>query len=200
MKNFREFVVESERKTSLYDESIPIIVYNKDDFEYEIWKPKFKKYGLAIGILEKKMIVWDGEAMKNLSKDEVIFVESHEAAHFKLGPKASEVDCDWLGIAMCWKGGKKGASKVGIDRFVERHGMEFDTDDLPGYDNWIGKSRKVSEDFMKECERKDFEVLDVLKHPDRYYKSLNTVDEITGGEIIKHAWDLYVESITKKKK
>jgi hypothetical protein len=73
------------------------------------------------------MIVWDGEELKKLNEDEILFTEAHEYSHFKLGMKASEADCDYLAIVNLWKSGKKKAAQIGIDGFVKRHGMEFDT-------------------------------------------------------------------------
>jgi len=197
ISSFKSFISESNQKKSEFDYSIKISYLYKDNIEYEFWKPQFDKYGYGISILEKKLILIDGEVVKKLKldKDELDFIEAHEYSHFKLGKKASEVDCDWLAIANLWNKGKKAAAKVGIDNFVDRHGMEFDTSDLKGYDQWIGESRKRAADVLKECKHKDIEIISVLKDPEKYYTHLTTLDRISARQIITHAWDIYVESI-----
>lgn len=201
LSSFRSFLSESKTTKSMFDPSIKVTYLYKDDFQYEIYKPLFDELGYGIGILEKKLIVMDGETIRKLrlSRDEIAFIEAHEYSHFKLGKNAKEVECDWLAIANLWKKGNKSAAKIGVDNFKDRHGMEFDTEDLKGYDAWVSKHRKISEKMMEECETKDIDVLSVLKHPERYYKSLDTLDELTAGEIVRHGWDVYVESITKGK-
>lgn len=186
MINFKSFVTESKERKSLFDKNIPVIIYYKSDWEYEIWKPQFKKFGWAIGVLEHKTIVWDGEAIVKLDNDEIAFVEAHEYSHFKLGPKASEAECDWLAIANLWKKGLKGAAKIGVDRFVERHGAEFDTEDLPGYDEWAKKSKRLGEAFINECREKDIDILSALKYPEKYGMSLSK-------SILTSAWEEYTE-------
>jgi hypothetical protein len=200
LSSFRTFVEESKPKKSLFDSSINVVYLYNDDFQYEIYKPLFDEMGHGAAIIEKRLIIMDGESIRKerMSRDEIEFIEAHEYSHIKLGESATEADCDWLAIANLWKKGRKSAAKVGVDSFVDRHNMEFETDDLPGYDVWIGKSRKLSEDMMTECEKKDIDILSVLKNPEKFYKSLDTLDELTAGEIVRHGWDLYITKITGK--
>jgi len=129
----KHYMNEAKARKSLFDSSISVIIVSKNDTEYIIWRPKFKEYGHAIGVPDRKVIVWDGETIKKLNKHEIMFVEAHEFSHFKLGENASEADCDWLAIVNLWKKGKKIAAKIGVDDFKKRNGFDFDTSSLKGY-------------------------------------------------------------------
>lgn len=198
LSSFKSFLAESARLKSKFDPQIAVVYVYKNDIEYDMLKAQFKKLGYAIAILEKRVIYIDGETVKKLrlSKDELDFIEAHEYSHFKLGKKAKEVECDWLAIANLWKKGYKSAAKIGIDNFVDRHGYEFDTTDLPGYDKWIHEARDVAYKIIEECKNKKIEVLPVLKNPEKYFTTLKTLDRITVNQAISHAWDIYIEDIT----
>jgi len=188
MKSFKTFIIESKIRKSYFDSSIPVVILYKTDEEYNIWEPRFKKYGWAIGILDKKIIIEDGEIIKNLTKTQILFVESHECSHFILGEKATEVECDWLAIANLWKKGFKNAAKLGIDTFEERNNVLFDTSDLPGYDSWIKRNKHLGECFILECKEKNIEILKALKNSQKFniYPSKSTLES---------AWEIYTESI-----
>jgi hypothetical protein len=191
MIKFNQFITEEKSRKSFFDGSIPVAIYYKNDAEYPLLKDNFKEYGWCIGIPEHKAIIWDGEAIRKLDKDQITWIESHELAHFKLGKDATETDCDWWGIASCWRKGLKTAAKAGIDVFGERNGMEFDTEDLDGYDKWIGGHKKLAEAFIAECIEKNIDVLSALKSPEKYgLKPLKVA--------VKTAWEIYTEQITTK--
>jgi len=122
---FKSYLYESKTRKSIFDSSITVHVLYKDDPDYTIWEPQFKYYGLAIGVPDKRIIVWDGEAIKKLSKDEILFIEAHEYSHFVLGKSASEADCDKLAIKNLSNMGKKKAANIGISGFYKRHGEKF---------------------------------------------------------------------------
>ncbi len=189
MQKFNSFITEAKDRKSLFDPSISVVVYYPKDWEYIVWKPQFDELGWAIGVMEHKIIVWDGVALGKLTKAEIEFVEAHECSHFQM-PHASEAECDWLAIAKLWKKGMKDAAQVGIDKFVERHGAQFDTDDLPGYDKWISTSKKLGEEFIEECKDKNIDILQALKNPQKY--NLNPTKRS-----LKEAWNIYTESIIK---
>ena len=191
MLKFKQFITEMQQRKSFFDSSVPVTIVFKTDIQYPILEPQFKRLGWCIGVLEHKSIIWDGEAMKKINKDQITFIEGHEAAHFKLGKKAKEVECDWWSIASCWKKGLKMAAEAGIDVFEERNGVEFDTDDLEGYDEWAKQHRIFAEEFIAECKERDIDLLNALKYPEKYdlYPMKNT---------LKEAWDIYTQSITTK--
>lgn len=189
MKRFQEFTLEPSERKSIFDPSVSVSILYKRDEEYTLFEDEFENRGWCIGVLEDRTIIWDGEAMRNLDRDQITFIEAHEYAHFKLGKKAKEVDCDWLAIAECWDRGLKNAAKAGIDVFEDRHGMEFDTSDLNGYDKWIGNRRKLAESFISDCKARDIDLLSALKAPERF--GLNPLKST-----IKTAWEIYAELIT----
>ena len=47
MKSFKTFIIESKIRKSYFDSSIPVVILYKTDEEYNIWEPRFKKYGWA---------------------------------------------------------------------------------------------------------------------------------------------------------
>ena len=188
MKKFKSFLVEHSNSVSSYDPSIKVVVLHEDDYRYDVWKPIFEDLGHAIGIIESNTIIWDGKVWKNLSKEEVLFAEAHEAAHFKLGENSSEIESDWLAVANLWYKGFKHATKVGIGIFEDRNGMEFDTDDLQGYDGWNNKIKKDAEKFIKECKTKDLDLLSVLKNPDKFSFTIKK-------DVLFESWNLYSQSL-----
>ena len=122
---FKNYINESNTRKSVFDPSIIVHILYKNDPEYAVWEKQFDKYGLAIGIPDKKAIIWDGEELKKLSKDEILFIEAHEYSHFILGKEATEVDCDRLAIENLTKKGKKSAASIGIKAFTKRHGEMY---------------------------------------------------------------------------
>lgn len=130
---FKNYLLEKIVRKSIFDPTISVIILRKKDPEYRKWVDEFKKYGLAIGVPSKRIIVWNGEKMKKLTNNEILFIEAHEYSHFKLGSSATEADCDWLAIINLWNRGKKEAAKVGINDFKNRHGFNFNTSDLKDY-------------------------------------------------------------------
>jgi hypothetical protein len=125
---FKNYLLEYDTRKSIFDSSVTVVILYKDDPEYLIWKKQFKKYGLAIGVPAKKMIMWDGEEIKKLSKDEILFIEAHEYSHFVLGKHASEIECDELAIENLMKIGKKKAAEIGIKNFYKRHNRKYDNE------------------------------------------------------------------------
>lgn len=199
LSSFKEFTG-TKKTVSEFDASIKIVtLYQNENFEYEIWKPLFEEHGYAIALLEEKKILVDGDIVlkEQISKDELDFILAHEYSHFRLGENASEAECDWLAIANLWNKGKKNAAKVGVNEFFERHNMEFDTKDLPGYDAWLFEGRQKARTLIYECTEKKIEILKVLKNPKKYRGKLDCLDVITEKQILPHAWDLYVEHITR---
>ena len=133
MKEFKEFIVEKKEEKSQFDRSVTVTTLYKTDDEYHQFKQLWMRHGIAIGVIEKKLIIIDGEAVKRqrLSKDHLLFIQMHEIAHFKGFKK--EADCDYYAIVNLWKKGFKKAAKIGVDEFEYRHGMSFPTEDLKGY-------------------------------------------------------------------
>jgi hypothetical protein len=134
---FYNYLNEYEKRKSVFDSSISVAILNKNDSEYKIWEKKFKIYGIAIGIPKEKIIIWDGEQLKKLTKDQKLFVEAHEYSHFIIGAKASELDCDYLAILNLFKMGNKKAAQVGINSFFDRHKIKFDMNKLKEYEKYI---------------------------------------------------------------
>lgn len=122
---FKFYINESNTRKSVFDPSITVHILYETDPEYAVWKKQFEKYGLAIGVPKNRVIVWDGEEIKKLSKDQILFIEAHEYSHFILGKNATEDQCDELAIQNLLKIGKKKAADIGVKNFYKRHGRSY---------------------------------------------------------------------------
>jgi len=62
---------------------IVVGIITSDDFHYDILQPLFKEYGYGFTDMNTGIIYIDGEA--GLNRDELKWVEAHEAAHIISG-------------------------------------------------------------------------------------------------------------------
>ena len=71
MKEFKEFIVEKKEEKSKFDRSVSVVTLYKTDDEYHQFKQLWMRHGIAVGVIEKKLIIIDGEAVKRqrLKKD-----------------------------------------------------------------------------------------------------------------------------------
>ena len=125
-----------KEEKSQFDKSVTVVTLYETDDEYHQFKQYWMEHGDAIGVLEKKLIIIDGEAVKSqrLTKDHLLFIQMHEIAHFK--GFEDEAECDYYAAASLWKKGFKKAAMIGVDEFEYRHGMTFPVEDLKGYGNF----------------------------------------------------------------
>lgn len=104
----------------------------KQNPNYNMLEPLFEKYGFGFYSPEFKTILIDGEIFSDdadLNTDDLKFIEAHEISHLLLNHEGErsdddELDAD-LGAYILLT--KKGFStKRLVDKFFERHGIEFD--------------------------------------------------------------------------
>ncbi|MBC8386815.1 MAG: M48 family metalloprotease [Actinobacteria bacterium] len=119
------------------DTSFIVSICNKEDAQYKVYKPYFKKHGYAFCDINNKHIFIDGEAIKkkNLTKDHLLFIQAHEIGHIKLKHgntynKIEEAEADYYAIKILQKKNKKKAMNIGLDNFESRHNMKFPIEDL----------------------------------------------------------------------
>lgn len=110
---------------------INIHVVFEDNENYEGLKNLFDEYGFGFYFPEFKTIIIDGEVFvdnPDMDINDLKFVEAHEIAHLMLNHKgdrseSDEIDAD-LGAYILLK--RQGISTERlIDKFFERHGIEF---------------------------------------------------------------------------
>ena len=125
-----------KEEKSQFDKSVTVVTLYETDDDYHQFEQYWMEHGDAIGVLEKKLIIIDGEAVKRqrLTKDHLLFIQMHEIAHFK--GFEDEAECDYYAAASLWKKGFKKAAMIGVDEFEYRHGMTFPVEDLKGYGNF----------------------------------------------------------------
>jgi len=125
----------SQELLSYQSNFLPKVFINlifKENLNYEMLKPLFEKHGFGFYSPEFKTIIIDGEIFSDendLTMDDLKFIEAHEIAHLLLNHEGErsdedELDAD-LGAYLLLT--KKGFSTQRlIDKFYERHGINFD--------------------------------------------------------------------------
>ena len=77
---------------SEFDSDTQVAILCKDDYRYDVLKPIFDKFGFGFVSVENKLVCIDGEV--KLSKNELKWVEAHEAAHIRLKHTMGERDAE----------------------------------------------------------------------------------------------------------
>lgn len=98
---------------------------------YPMLRKLFDEYGFGFFAPEFKTILIDGEIFNNtdLTMDDLRFIEAHEIAHLLLnhsGPRSEEDELDAdLGAYILLTDHGLSTERL-VDKFQERHGIEFD--------------------------------------------------------------------------
>jgi hypothetical protein len=116
---------------SRFDKRVLVVFLSEDHERYAEFAPLFKAHGLAF-LHEKKYIFMDYTTIKKqgYGKDHIVFIESHEIAHLKMGhndqmrPKF-EAEADFVGILMCQKKNLGKSAKIGTSYFKKRNKISF---------------------------------------------------------------------------
>jgi Zn-dependent peptidase ImmA (M78 family) len=118
------------RSEFLNDVSV-VVVFN-DDQLYSQVKGFFKEYGFGFMVPGQNLMIIDGEILvgEPNAKDILKFIEAHEVAHILLkhdGPRneKDEIDADMMALNLLVKKGYDKSIKILLDKFQERHGVEF---------------------------------------------------------------------------
>jgi hypothetical protein len=111
---------------------VTVVVVFNDDPLYSQVKPMFDQYGFGFMVPGKNLMIIDGEILVGEpdAKDILKFIEAHEVAHILLkhdGPRneRDEIDADMMALNLLVAKGYDKSIKILLDKFQERHGVEF---------------------------------------------------------------------------
>ena len=120
-----------EYRSEFLDDVTVVVVFN-DDPLYSQVKPFFYQYGFGFMVPGKNLMIIDGEILvgEDNAKDILKFIEAHEVAHILLkhdGPRneKDEIDADMMALNLLIGKGYDKSIKILLDKFEERHGVEF---------------------------------------------------------------------------
>ena len=113
---------------SEFRSDIAVAILGKDDWRYEVMKPLFKQCGFGFAETSSGCVFIDGEV--KLTKDELRWVEAHEAAHILLKHKKArnegdEIAADMFAIILLKDKGYNKAAELVEDKFEERHKRKY---------------------------------------------------------------------------
>ena len=111
---------------SEWDKNIVVAVIDEGDYQYQTMAPLFNEYGYGFVLPEQKLIFIDGSHNEVHQK----WIEAHEVAHIILGHKkeknpTDEIEADRLAYHLLVGKGYIQSAKLVVDKFNERHGVEF---------------------------------------------------------------------------
>ena len=122
-----------EYRSEFLNDVTVVVVFN-DDPLYSQVKGFFEEYGFGFMVPGQNLMIIDGEILVGEpdAKDILKFIESHEVAHIILkhdGPRneKDEIDADMMALNLLIEKGYDKSIKILLDKFQERHGVEFNT-------------------------------------------------------------------------
>jgi hypothetical protein len=122
-----------EYRSEFLNDVTVVVVFN-DDPLYSQVKGFFEQYGFGFMVPGQNLMIIDGEILvgEPNAKDILKFIEAHEVAHILLkhdGPRneKDEIDADLMALNLLIGKGYDKSIKILLDKFQERHGVEFNT-------------------------------------------------------------------------
>jgi hypothetical protein len=122
-----------EYRSEFLNDVTVVVVFN-DDPLYSQVKGFFEQYGFGFMVPGQNLMIIDGEILVGEpdAKDILKFIEAHEVAHIILkhdGPRneKDEIDADMMALNLLIEKGYDKSIKILLDKFQERHGVEFNT-------------------------------------------------------------------------
>ena len=122
-----------EYRSEFLNDVTVVVVFN-DDPLYSQVKGFFEEYGFGFMVPGQNLMIIDGEILvgEPEAKDILKFIEAHEVAHIILkhdGPRneKDEIDADMMALNLLIEKGYDKSIKILLDKFQERHGVEFNT-------------------------------------------------------------------------
>jgi predicted Zn-dependent protease len=120
-----------EYRSEFLNDVAVVVVFNDDPLYSQI-KGFFEEYGFGFMVPGQNLMIIDGEILvgESNAKDILKFIEAHEVAHILLkhdGPRneKDEIDADMMALNLLVKKGYDKSIKILLDKFQERHGVEF---------------------------------------------------------------------------
>lgn len=121
-----------EFRSEFLNDVTVVVVFN-DDPLYSQVKPFFDEYGFGFMVPGENLMIIDGEILvgKSDAKDILKFIEAHEASHILLNHNGhrnekDEIDADLMALNLLIEKGYDKPIKILLDKFQERHGVEFE--------------------------------------------------------------------------
>ena len=121
-----------EYRSEFLNDVTVVVVFN-DDPLYSQVKGFFEEYGFGFMVPGQNLMIIDGEILigESDAKDILKFIEAHEVAHILLnhdGPRneKDEIDADMMALNLLVEKGYDKSIKILLDKFQERHGVEFE--------------------------------------------------------------------------
>ena len=118
------------RSEFLNDVSV-VVVFNNDPLYSQV-KGFFEEYGFGFMVPGQNLMIIDGEILVGEpdAKDILKFIEAHEVTHVLLGHdgprnEKDEIDADMMALNLLIGKGYDKSIKILLDKFEERHGVEF---------------------------------------------------------------------------
>lgn len=115
---------------SKFDSSHVLIFLEETDPEYNSFKEKFNKHGLAFK--HERFIFFDVPRLKKngyFNGVHLRFIEAHEIAHSVLkhikSTKYNEAEADYLAVLLCKDTGYLKSSKLGVQEFKSRNKISY---------------------------------------------------------------------------
>lgn len=130
MKNKNVISYKSE-----FDPSFTVYLISKDYKNYKTFKKALKGNNIAYTTPEKVILI-DSEQLNGLTRDHVKFIEAHEVAHHLLnheivyGDAENEREADYTAYLLLNKYNYGKAKGLVVHFFKERHGCEFNQEEL----------------------------------------------------------------------
>ena len=120
-----------EYRSEFLNDVTVVVVFN-DDPLYSQVKGFFDQYGFGFMVPGQNLMIIDGEILVGESdaKDILKFIEAHEVGHILLnhdGPRneKDEINADLMALNLLIEKGYDKSIKILLDKFQERHGVEF---------------------------------------------------------------------------
>jgi predicted Zn-dependent protease len=120
-----------EYRSEFLNDVTVVVVFN-DDPLYSQVKGFFDEYGFGFMVPGQNLMIIDGEILVGEpdAKDILKFIEAHEVAHILLKHDAprnekDEIDADMMALNLLVEKGYDKSIKILLDKFQERHGVEF---------------------------------------------------------------------------
>jgi len=120
-----------EYRSEFLNDVTVVVVFN-DDPLYSQVKGFFEQYGFGFMVPGQNLMIIDGEILVGESdaKDILKFIEAHEVGHILLkhdGPRneKDEINADLMALNLLIEKGYDKSIKILLDKFQERHGVEF---------------------------------------------------------------------------
>ena len=104
----------------------------KDTKLYKTMGTVFEQYGIAVSILNRKLIFLDYDEVKDLTENHILAIEAHELGHYiahhsgKEVMKEDEIQADAIGIQLLLNNDLKESAQLLIDR-LEDMGVPYKT-------------------------------------------------------------------------